>query len=431
MKENTCNINEVVFNKDVICIRSEENIKTSQEVDILVRDVKVIDRIERDLFLKGCLLDKVNFNYPHIKISDFNINGAIKKEYDLVSRLFVFDKSRWFNLVKDTKLLSYDIKLIDGKEVYSLSLYDKYITLLLHSFADKKNITFKYLEELKNYKELLKNKELEVVLYNYHISCNLFKKIEKSFFSKSKLGLTRKLFFISLSLKQPSNFFLGYKKKIFRFTKSLKKTLFKFKVVVFMGADGSGKTTTITELIKHLGDENCYYVHLGNKSQILPTTRLINRLRKKQSITEVIVNDKIEVKKKRTLILKIKEVVFNINYFLEVLTHIVWIYIKNTLFTKKKYIMVDRYIYDRYELNEKIFKYNLFPSPDIIFLLDASLETLLERKNEHSKEVLEYFQNKYYAFLLKQNFSETIRISSENNLESNLSLINKLINDEC
>ena len=430
MKENSDSINKFVFNTNIICVRSEGDVNFSKEVDVLVRDKSICNAIERDFFLKGGLIDKLSFNKPHVKISNLNNKGEIAKEYDLVSQLYVFDKSRWFKLVRNNKYLSTTTQFVDGLEVYSLSLYDKYVTLLLHSIADKKSPTFKYLPALENYRKVIEIKELQATLSNYYISYNQFRKIEKSFFSKNRLVLTRRLLFISLGVKQPINLFLGFMKKIWRFSNLIKKSLFNFKVIVFMGADGSGKTTTINELIKYLGVENCYYVHLGNKSLFLPTTRFfLNRKENKRSEKS---NSKKEAGgeiQRESFLQKLKILAFNLNLFCEIYTHICWIYIKNSFFQKKKYIFIDRYIYDRYQINESILKYKLFPSPDFTMLLDAELDTLLARKSEHSRSVIESFRNRYYSFLLRQDFSKTIRIDSENNLKDNIILIDKLLNN--
>ncbi len=75
-------------------------------------------------------------------------------------------------------------------------------------------------------------------------------------------------------------------------------------------------------------------------------------------------------------------------------------------------------------------KYRLFPSPSLIFLLDASIDTLLERKKEHPKITLKNFQNRYYKFLLNQDFSKVICINSENSLANNTNLIIRLMNNE-
>ncbi|MEH6347747.1 MAG: hypothetical protein V7785_21815, partial [Bermanella sp.] len=95
-----------------------------------------------------------------------------------------------------------------------------------------------------------------------------------------------------------------------------------------------------------------------------------------------------------------------------------------------KFVLVDRYIYDRYSSGKVGLALRMHLSPDYIFLLDAKIDILLERKQEHSRCVIEGFQKNYIEFLLEQDFSRCLRVDSENELHSNVSLINKVITDE-
>lgn len=422
-------INNLIFKRGFICIRTEEEVNSYDEVDILSRDEKKLNLLIKEMFFKGNLLDQLDFNKPHVKLSSFNNEGILEKEYDIVSNMYLFDNSRWFKIVRDCNNLSIKTSNIQGLDVTSLSIIDKYLLLLLHSIADKKTVSYKYFIELQSYRDLIKEEELKKVLSNYFINYSMFYRIENSFFSKKKIKTYRALLFMYLMFLQPKNFLIGIQKKFSRIFKVVLKKIFSFKVIVFMGADGSGKTTTIDELMHILGEENCYYAHLGNRSQFLPTTRLLKKSKgkKNRGVASKLSGEEKDVHSSAKRSLAIKSLIYNLNVFLEVFSHICWIYIKNVFILKKKYILLDRYIYDRYQLNESVFIYKLFPSPDFIVLLDASLDTLLDRKKEHPRSTLENFQKRYYTFLLKQHFSKTLRLNSENNLVDNINLINNLL----
>jgi thymidylate kinase len=412
-------------------IRSEFDCVDDQEVDVISLDNKHIENYLEKSFMNGLLVDKRSENFPHIKFTKF-CEGIELKEIDLVSDIFLFDKSRWFKIIKNIDLLTIIKKTHNTININALGISDKYILLLLHSIADKKKVSFKYYNELKFLRLNIDELILKEKISNYNISYNFFKSIENSFFSKSKILKQRQLLFLILTVKQPLRFFKGLINKIKKHVKTLKKRFFNFKVVVFMGVDGSGKTTTINELISIIGEDKCHYLHLGNKSKILPTTRLIQRFRKDSTskVTEVKFVDSHKLKYNRNFTTRIKSIIFNTNLFLEVYINISWNIFKNKFFLKKEFILIDRYIYDRYKVNDSMLKYRLFPSPNLIFLLDASISTLLERKKEHPEITLKNFQNRYYKFLLNQDFSKVIRINSENSLANNTNLIIRLMNNE-
>ena len=416
-------------------IRSESNCVEDHEIDIISFDNELRKNFLRESFMRGSLIDKKAINYPHIKLTEFYKEQKFK-EIDLVSEIFLFDKSRWFKIVRNIKLLTVVKKDNFNIDITALDIVDKFILLLLHSVADKKNVSFKYYDELKSLRLNIEESILKEKISNYYLNYNFFKSIENSFFSKSKskskILKLRKLLFLILIINQQLRFFRGLFNKIKKTFNNFKNKIFDFKVIVFMGADGSGKTTTINDLMSVVGEEKCHYVHLGNKSRILPTTRLINRYRNdnRKKLNKIKVSDINTQRVKINFISKIKSIILNLNLLLDVFINIYWIILKNKFYLKKEFILIDRYIYDKYEVNDSMLKYRLFPAPSLIFLLDASINTLLERKNEHPENTLKYFQNKYYKFLLNQDFSKVIRINSENSLEMNTNLIIRLINSE-
>ena len=421
-------LNESVKHRFVF-LRSEDQVLNDDEIDLLGLDQNLFKEFVRMLVMNGLVLDSLSFNSPHIKLTNYKDCSFKKKEFDLVYEVCFFDKSRCFKLLKNTDNLTFKKNMIKGMNMLSLNEYDRYIMLLMHSYTDKKVISKKYKEELRAIREQLNKKKLDIRLKNFKLNKSLFFLVEKEFYSARKtLKQTLRLSLFCYGCITQTTYLVSFLiKKSSRVLRTIKNKIFKFKVLVFMGADGSGKTTTINELISHLGAENCYYVHMGNKSNFLPTTKLLNYFRANKKTSSLSNNQKLPSFSIKSII---KSFIFNTNLHAETLLHMSWIFLKNKLFLKKKYILVDRYIYDRYSSGDAQFKYKMHISPDYIFLLDANIETLLARKQEHSKEVIERFRQKYLDFILNQNISKCARINSENDIYANLNLICRILNDE-
>jgi len=414
-------------------LRSENEILNDKEIDLIGLDDNLVSRYVKLLLMSGLVLDRLSSNSPHVKLTDYNDSSLKIKEYDLVHNICFFDNSRCFNLVHNINDLSFEEKKTKGLSINVLGEYERYIILLLHSYTDKKTISNKYREELLAISEGLNNEKLRAKLSNFKLNKYLFFLIEKEFYSTVNIWGRPLRFgiFCYAALTQPIRLISFFIKKVSRLLRTIKNKIFKFKVLVFMGADGSGKTTTINELMSYLGENDCYYVHMGNKSNFLPTTKIINFIRanKKESIPLDSL-PKNQGTSSFCMSRYIKSVIYNANVHAEVFSHMSWILLKNKLFLKKKYILVDRYIYDRYSTGKVGCKYRMHISPDFIFLLDASLDTLLARKQEHPKEVIEGFQKKYLEFLLEQKIAKCARINSENEIHSNVNLISRILNNE-
>jgi len=409
-----------------ICIlRSEDKIFLDNEIDLVSTDKPSLYNFLTRMFHEGLMIDKLKTNYPHIKLTDFYSSNFQKKEYDIVSDLYFFDKSRCFKMKNNLNGLEIENKSIKGLNFYSLNLYDQYITLLLHSFCDKKFFASKYKNILINQKKSIKDNVLRKKLISYTINYSIFKTIESFIFSSNKIQKYKYLVFIFYVFKQPINFVRNLVRKLIRYLKQNIKRMFNFEIILFMGADGAGKTTVINKLIETLNKKRCHYIHLGNRSNVLPTTKIINYFKK----NKIYKNHKNNNKENNFRKL-IKSILYKSNFFLEIFTNISKTILLNIFFLRKKYILIDRYIYDRYRIGETLMKYSFFPSPDIIFFLDAEIETLLKRKNEHNKETISFFKKNFSDFLIRQNFSKVIRINTELDINHNNKLILKILENE-
>ena len=211
-------------------------------------------------------------------------------------------------------------------------------------------------------------------------------------------------------------------RKMVRLVLSWKTKFLDEKIIVFMGTDGSGKTTMI-ETIKQVSNEKWTYVHMGNKSNFLPTTALINKYRRANQSSEIsrcapIVEGGREggqVKEcgfiKDSLVI-LKEFIYKLNYRMEIYTHIQYLRFRSIIRGQKVRLLVDRYIYDGYKCGGSLRGYTIFPRPDLIVLMEAPIDVLLTRKNEHKREVLEGFVSRYKEFIYFQRLSRAMVVNS-------------------
>ena len=191
------------------------------------------------------------------------------------------------------------------------------------------------------------------------------------------------------------------------FQNSYKKNLF---IIVFLGPDGSGKTSLIGELMnKYKSTGLNYHTHIyPNLNHKFINNNFYPYSRK--PYTEIISNLKV-------LFMVMKNLFY---YFLTL------------LFRKKEKTIIwcDRYIYDifadpkRYRLKKFFFTYDsiktLSFSPDLIFILNPPIKTILKRSSEISKEEL-IIQSKNYDKLSKL-YPESILIKKDDSIK-------KILND--
>ncbi len=178
--------------------------------------------------------------------------------------------------------------------------------------------------------------------------------------------------------------------------------------IALLGPDGSGKST-LARLIAEKRIFNTTFVYMGRDQFVIPTRRLVKYFRgllrggpagdpkpRKPSQLETL----IPVQGRWRDILDVFRLVhdladFYLRYFLS-----------DFLPCRKGFLVInDRYIYDMLSGGEKIQRLRLvqwlimelFPAPDLVFILEAPAQTMFARKGEHSVAELN---------AMKQNFAE-------------------------
>ena len=153
--------------------------------------------------------------------------------------------------------------------------------------------------------------------------------------------------------------------------------------IVFIGSDGSGKTTLIANIKKQLEKEGktVDVFFLGWRNFRNPIIKIFSRIYLRKKINE----KKLERFRPRGWF-------FYLFYYSEL-----WLRYLNVLFSKKYYILIDRYFYDELAFARGA-KFRFFklitPLPNFCFLLKSPLKVINSRqKQKISKERFEYFYN--------------------------------------
>ena len=186
-------------------------------------------------------------------------------------------------------------------------------------------------------------------------------------------------------------------------------------IITLMGVDGSGKSTLISKIKKDYSKKFkvIKYLHLKPYLYLFDKRAVIKNPHKKK---------------------------LNSN-FLSIIKLFFWLIEYKffyLIYSKKEnqLIIFDRYVHDilvdpiRYQvsLSNKILKkiVNLFPEPDIWFVLNAKPKTIFKRKNELSiKEISR--QNNLYKKIFK-NINKAVLINTNLSVEKNMKTIIKKIN---
>ena len=200
----------------------------------------------------------------------------------------------------------------------------------------------------------------------------------------------------------------------------LKLQLFKYKKlnlnkinIVFVGLDGSGKSTSIKNFRNKIEILNPKIQYMGWKEFKNPIIKFYRNIKysKREGDYNLAESDDIELKS----ILKI------LVYYSELYLR----YILNFLNLKTKIIIYDRYFYDwlinvESNLVRNFFKF-ITPRSHIIFFLTAPIEIMHKRKKEISIKNLEILNKKYLSLL--STFKNVYIIDTNNNEEEVVDLL--------
>ena len=157
--------------------------------------------------------------------------------------------------------------------------------------------------------------------------------------------------------------------------------------IAFIGSDGSGKTTLISNIKKQLEKEGktAEVFFLGWRNFRNPILNFFSKVYLKEKIKKNADEEKLARFRERSWF-------FYLIYYSEL-----WLRYLNILFSKKDYILIDRYFYDELAFARggkfKFFKL-ITPLPNFCFLLKSPLKIINSRqKQKISKERFEYFYN--------------------------------------
>jgi thymidylate kinase len=192
--------------------------------------------------------------------------------------------------------------------------------------------------------------------------------------------------------------------------------------VVFLGPDGSGKSTVIEEVETKLAP---YFSKITRK-HLLP--RFLKLKRKSISQNDNVSNP--HAKPPRGALASILKILY---WCCDNITYYFWRLIP--LKVRSTFIIFDRYYLDllvdpkryRYGGSQFIAKliYRFVPKPDMIIILDAPSEILYSRKKEVSMEEIESQRKRYKGLTEEYNNAHVVDTSKE--LESSVSEVEKLI----
>lgn len=191
--------------------------------------------------------------------------------------------------------------------------------------------------------------------------------------------------------------------------------------IVFIGSDGSGKTTIINYLKKNLQQQGkTVEVHFfGWRNFRDPILKFFSKIYLKNKMKKNKNEEKLERFKERSWF-------FYFIYFLEL-----WLRYSSIILSNKNYILIDRYFYDELAFSRGL-KFKFFklitPKPDFCFLLKAPLRKINSRiKQKISKD---NFTN-FYKNLenLSQHFP-IIKVDSSKPVNKTYKKVKDIINND-
>jgi thymidylate kinase len=287
---------------------------------------------------------------------------------------FHIHKDIYFHGIKllDFKTVINESNMIDDQIFYPNQALEREI-LIYESFFRKKP----------NYK--IRISKLKRSRYIYTKNKLLFKYIE---FCMSKNIYNR--FVRYLTIFTSLRFMFQFIKYLYRYSEDFLKRFFtkKGKIVIYLGVDGSGKTTQCEKVkssLKYRGI-NAESVYLGLKSTV---PQIIKSYFFKDNYHLNKNSKNITGKLLPSLKNNILDLVYLVNYF--ILYRLSCLKLRSST----DVLLVDRSYYDLvHRLNfvtRHMYRFFL-PLPDFIFFLDGSLQDIARRKGEHSTEELDHMR---------------------------------------
>ncbi len=322
---------------------------------------------------------------------------------------------------------------------YFLNEIDLYKILLLHpmdlsGFRGQRTFTKDKVNYLKEHKSILSKVSPELnIEYGDKFTNRIISYLGNNNFDAIKKDNLKFKFFMYLhNLGYIKYLFQRVKKKIF------KSNYEKSKLIIFMGVDGSGKTTTADNTISFMkryygnksGKINYYY--LGSQGgYILPLVKVAEF---KDKIKAFFTKEKIvKIDKSKT-----KQVINNthgkLKEFLLIFEYICrYLKLQYLLKIRNKIVVSDRYLYDYFRTDNtdpKVVQYfsKLFPKPDYIFMMDGDTQKFYDRKKEYSPEILQKHQYDLIYGLDKNNIN-FYKIDANQNEQEVLKSILKVLSD--
>ena len=189
--------------------------------------------------------------------------------------------------------------------------------------------------------------------------------------------------------------------------------IYKNKLLVFIGPDGSGKTTVIDSVIELMNAKYSakrYYTRFNNIPRLDKVVNLLKLRGSFHSGSSQVKDDHLPVKHTYKSSIAFWKII--ILLFYEVIDYIVG-YRSLFKFKKNGVCVFDRYIYEYYtEKNWSNNKYTfmrsimkLSPKPDFIFYLDNCSDVIYSRKPELSIDDISFIQNRTVELLsVDENF---------------------------
>ena len=357
---------------ELIILREPKN--NDNEIDCLVLNMKTVD-------LKKIIIKNFNVfiwqNYKNSSHLKFKLIGS-----DFPGYVFDFvDELRFGNNGSGFLCFNHKKFNLDDK---------KKIALLFHSLFDKKEIKKINLNEF----FYLKN------VYNNILFKLIIEKNKINFF---------KVYILRILLK------VSFRNITYKISSKIKRT---YNTVIFIGVDGSGKTTIANKVMKDfLGSKYIYNGYYGGFFWIskLISDKVMKKKSKKLQLTPKNISNNFSLRKifiqKILNLIKLFDFILGVRFFV----------------SSSRTVFMDRSLYDS-SLIKKSFTRLFIPRSKLLVHLDAANNVLLSRKKEHSSESLDKLKEHNYVVLSKYYKGSLLSLKNETDMKFVINEIKNLLN---